>query len=368
MGLDITGLVEMMVQNGNFQELIGNPLAQFGAEGRRYLGTTILPIVPKDENAYTETGIKYRTVLANDGTRYSPVQLKGSTLVGQTEVRVGYSDIGSQFTASDYDALIRILKQSNGNDNLTMEAIARLTNWADAALLLPLIEKDEKRIWDCLVDAQVVRAGDNGYTETVSFPNPSGHRVAAGGNWSNNSYDPYLDIMAAAELLASKGYTAARCFAGKPVISKLSNNDKMKTRTGALSIMSGTVTGMPGRVSKAQLNALLGDDDIPPIEEYNLQYRTQTGTGYFLKRDVFVMIATTGRDESIDLGDSDPFLVRDTLGYTALGTPTGQTGPGRVVKVEAFDRKPPRVEGEAWEASFPVLTEPEAIVVITGIA
>jgi hypothetical protein len=80
-----------------------------------------------------------------------------------------------------------------------------------------------------------------------------------------------------------------------------------------------------------------------------------------------VMIATTGRDESLDLGDTQQLLT-DTLGYTAVGRATGQGSPGRVVRMEAFENKPPRIEGEAWQTSLPVVTEPEAIVVIGSIS
>jgi hypothetical protein len=62
-------------------------------------------------------------------------------------------------------------------------------------------------------------------------------------------------------------------------------------------------------------------------------------------------------------------VVGDTLGYTAIGRAAGQSNSGRVIKVRPVpDKKPPRVEGEGWQASFPVLADPEAVTVITGIA
>ena len=79
------------------------------------------------------------------------------------------------------------------------------------------------------------------------------------------------------------------------------------------------------------------------------------------------MLATTGRDATLDLGDSEQLLT-DTLGYTAIGRAAGQAQPGRVVRMEAFDNKPPRIEGEAWQTSLPVITEPEAIGVIAAIS
>jgi hypothetical protein len=41
--------------------------------------------------------------------------------------------------------------------------------------------------------------------------------------------------------------------------------------------------------------------------------------------------------------------------------------PQRRTKVTSFDDKPPRVEGQAWSTTFPVVTDPEAIFVIKAI-
>ena len=79
-------------------------------------------------------------------------------------------------------------------------------------------------------------------------------------------------------------------------------------------------------------------------------------------------MATTGQDESIDLGDTNSLMVANTLGYTALGRAAGQAMPGRVLRMEAFENKPPRIEAEGWQTSLPVITNPEAIAVITSIS
>jgi hypothetical protein len=85
-----------------------------------------------------------------------------------------------------------------------------MIDWAEVTLNRPLLEVIEKQRWQAIIDASVVRIGDNGYGETVTYPNPTGHRVAAGGTWSDNAYDPYADIMALAEVLAVKGYVVNR--------------------------------------------------------------------------------------------------------------------------------------------------------------
>jgi hypothetical protein len=80
-----------------------------------------------------------------------------------------------------------------------------------------------------------------------------------------------------------------------------------------------------------------------------------------------LFVSFTGQDRNIDLGDNDR-VAAETLGYTAVGRGVGQAGPGRVVIANAFDDKPPRIHAEGWQTSLPVITEPEAIAVITDIS
>jgi hypothetical protein len=360
--MDIAALVASIMADGTVPTLASNPAAQFGVAPRAYLGATLLPERTVPENAYREDGIRYRTVIANSGTRYSPAQKKGADIIGSFLVELGNSDIAREFTSRDYDALIRMLMSRP-----TMDAAVTLTRWLDT-VNLGLVELNEKQRWDAIVDASVVRTGDNAYTETVTYSNPASHRAAAGGTWSSDAYDPFTDILAMADLLASKGYTVGRIITSRPIVSILSGNDKVKARTGVATInASGQITATAGRASLDAINAALSRDDLPPIETYNLQYRTQTGTGYFLKRDVFLMVATTGRDETLDMGDGEPLVVNDTLGYSAIGRAAGQAAPGRVLRAEAKQDKPPRIEAEAWQTSLPVVTEPEAITVIHTI-
>lgn len=360
-------LIERMIEDGAFLQLANNPLAQFGPSTQPFLGAEILPEQEVPENAYIEEGIRYRSIIANDGTRYSPVQLKRGVMVGSFQVILGDSDIGDEFTGSDYDALLRILNRIQQGQNPSMTQLSALINWVDTALNMPLRMKNEKQRWEAIVNAQVVRTGNGGYRETVNYPNPSGHRIAAGGTWSDPTYDPYPDIVNQAEFLRSKGFTINRMFAGTPVATILQENPKMRQRSGILAISSGTVFGQPGRLDLAALNAVFSRDNLPPLEVYNGQYRTQTGSGYYLPRGTLVMLCTTGRDTTVIGVDQIPIPLPNTIGYTAIGRPAGASKPGRVIVVTPFENKPPRIEGEAWQTSAPVVTEPEAIGVINTI-
>jgi hypothetical protein len=352
--MDLGALITQLRADGTLPALANRPTAQFGTPARTYLGAQLLPERPVNDNAYREEAVSYRTIIANAGTRYSPSQKKRGAIIGSFLVELGESDIASELTSREYDILLSML-----DGNASMEAMAQIVNFAETTAVRPLLELNEKQRWEALVEAIVRRRGDNAYMDNVEYPNPAGHRAPAGGGWSDPTYDPFTDLYARAELLQGKGYTINRIITSTPVISIMAANPEVRTRVGLNVDIS-------NRASRQALNDALAQDGLPAIETYDLQYRTNTGTGFFLKRDVMVLIATTGRDESLDLGD-ELEVVENTLGYTAIGRAAGQPGPGRVLRVEHFENKPPRIESEGWQTSLPVVLEPEAVAVITGI-
>jgi hypothetical protein len=223
------------------------------------------------------------------------------------------------------------------------------------------------------LDAQCLRAGDNGYTETVYYSNPPGHRLTLGDAWSDPTYDPWPDITGMAQFLYDKGYRVNRIVTSRWARSLLLSNPKIAQRVLATPVVlsGGTLTAVqPGmRLSVAQLNAALEAEELPPIETYDLSYFTQTGQARFFRRDAMMFACTTGRDEEIQVDpDTEPILIPDTLGYTGIGPAAGQDGPGRVLDLQVFTNKPPRVEVNGWETSLPVILDPEAIGVLNGIS
>ena len=262
-------------------------------------------------------------MVANDGTRYSPTQKKAGDLIGSFLVELGNSDIAREFDSSMYDALLSYLMS-----NQTMEAVASITNWLDTTVNLALIEHDEKQRWQAIVDASVVRLGDNAYSETVTYSNPSGHRAAESAPWTTDTTDIFGDITTMADLLASKGYTVNRIYTSTAVLAKMAGNNTVKTRTNRVVVnTSGQIQSVSGRATHDDINGALQADGLPPITTYDLQYRTQTGTEYFLKRDVMVLVGTTGQDQTLDFGDNEE-LFPDTLGYLAIGRAAGQSTAG----------------------------------------
>lgn len=359
---DLATLIQNMRADGTIDTIARNRRAAFGRTGRNYIGASLLPERTVPMNAFREESIRYRTVVANDGTRYSPTQKKAGDLIGSFLVELAHSDIAREFDSQMYDALLSYLAS-----NQPMEAVASITNWLDTTVNLALIEGDEKRRWQAIVDASVVLAGDNAYAETVAYSNPSGHRAAESAPWTTDTTDIFGDITTMADLLASKGYTVNRIFTSTAVLTKMAGNNTVKTRTNRVVVnTSGQIQSVSGRATRDDINGALMADGLPAIETYDLQYRTQTGTQYFLKRDVMVLVGTTGQDQTLDFGDTEE-LFPDTLGYLAIGRAAGQSAPGRVIRAEAKEDKPPRIEAEGWEASLPVILEPEAIAVIHTI-
>lgn len=367
-GMDVAGLVEQMTRDGAFQEVLNNPGAQFGTATEPFLGAELLPEQNRDQLEYTEEGIRYRTMVANDGTRYSETQAKKGVLVGSFAVRLGHSDIRSEFTSAEYDALVRILRASGNGVPASPQAMSALVGWFDKTVNRPLLVKNEKMRWEAIVDALVPRRGNDNFSEDVALSDPTGHRVNVASDWDTQSYDPYAgDVLPMVAFLKSKGFTVNRIIWGTPVATKFAANQQVRARLGLVAITGGVVAGLAGSASESDIARLFQRDGLPVPETYDATYNTETATNYYLKRDCMVFACTTARDESVVVETNREIPLRNTLGYTAIGPAAGSAIPGRQTFVWTRNRKPPAVMAEGWQASFPVILEPEAIGVLKNI-
>lgn len=358
-------IVEQMRSDGTIDTIMRNPSAQFGRPARRYLGATLLPEVMKPKNEYREESIRFRTVVASDGTRYSPAQLRAGELFASFLVELGNSDIKRELNGQDYDALLRYLDSQQD-----MSAIAAVTQWLDTTVNLAHAENAERQRWEAIVGAAVSRVGDNNYVETVNYSNPGGHRAAAAAAWSTNTTDIWDNIHVMGDLLKSKGYSIGRIVTSTAVVGIMAKNATVKSRAGHVIVnTTGQIQGAPGRASAAAINATLSEDGLPPIEVYDLQFRNQTATKRFMPANVMCFFAAGDRDPALDFGDNEElFNFGSIIGYHAVGVPAGHGTPGRVVDLEVKTNKPPRIIAESWMTHLPVITEPEGMAVITGIA
>lgn len=362
---DFKLLIEKLA--ADISAVVSNPLAMIGKPEEPFLGLQLMPERLVDENAYTEDRISYKTFVANNGTRYSPVQLKGGAYVGSFKVELKSSDIGAQLTAQDYDAINKILKRYTGDD-IPMKAQMQLMKWVDKQLTQPLVVKNERYVWECLIDAEIQIEGDDGFDEPVKISNPEGHRVASG-DWADPEYDPLIDIYGRADFLKTKGIRVVRQIAPNTKVSQLLNHPKVKAAArGFITVDNGALVGSENRLTLAGLNAFFEENELPPVVKYDKTYNVQGGASrHFLKRDVWAMIGETDMEETIEVQDGDPLVIENTLGYVGIGTNAGYDEPGRMVKTEAFDGKAPHVDGQAWQESLAINQNPESIAILHSI-
>ncbi|MGL5926361.1 major capsid protein [Chroococcidiopsis sp.] len=362
---DIFALHREIVEEGHLETLARDPRIQFGTPARRYIGAEILPDRPVTENQFTESDIRYFTSPANDATRYSEPQMKQVAQAATFDVKLGELDIAAQLTGRDFDNIRKIaIANPTGAKN-------QLIAWLNTGLNLSLVEKVEIQRWNALLDAAVQIVGTNGKVSTVPLDNPVGHRItvpsgttAAPTGWYGNE-DPMDAIFAMKTFLSGKGYELLRVIGDSEITNALVTNPVMQSRLGTLTIAGGELTSRVGLVSKQALDAYIQSFGIPAIEEYNLTYRTQIGTGFFKRRGTLAFICATGRSETIDNGDATLSVLENVAGYNAVGLAVGEDNPGRVIRTEARNLKPIGIYGQAFQTSFPVLTEPEGVGVLT---
>jgi len=361
MAKDLMSLVLAMREAGDLDYLLANPLSQFGPPDQPFLGARLLPERMVPENAYREEQIHYRTVIANDGSRYSPAQrLSTGQIVGGFLVELGNQDVAQELVSRELEAINLLLGR-----NADKEANASAIQWFDRTIVQALVTLEERQRWEAIVNASVVRLGDNAYSETVTYPNPTGHRAAVGGDWTATDYDPFDDIDGMVTMMQDKGYSISSIITRRAVVSMLVRNQQVIRRVANVRTLSDG--DLFGRVTLADINAYLMGDGLPPITTYDNHYNTLTGRFPFLPAGTMVFAAATGRTEEIQTDDEEPVYLPDTLGYTAIGVAVGRTAPGRAYHLEAFENKPPRLTAEGWQTSLPVITDPEALAVLTGI-
>lgn len=365
---DLQRIIDQLVTSGAIKRIARNRAQQFGSRTRPRPGARILPAEDQPENSYTDDTVKYRTNVANAGTRYGPVQLKGNAYTGSVKVELFEYDIGSELTSKEYDTLLRYL-----DTRRTMDAVASITNFLDVTINQAIEDLREVYRWQAIELASVTRKGHNKYLEVVPYSNPSLHRAAAAAAWSNDATEIMDDISNRVQLLADKGFKVGQIFSSRNVVNIMAGNAKMATRAGKVKVSAsnGAFTTTPaGRLSLESINQAFSDEGLPPIQLLDGIYRTQTGTTRFISNNVMIFLALTGRDATVELGDTEGTveLLPDVLGYYGVGRAAGQSEPGRVIRATHEEDKPPRIEAQGWETGAPVITEPEAIATITGIA
>lgn len=367
--MELSQLIYDLQTDGSFERIARDPGLQFGVSPERFVGAGILPERTIDGNVLEEEGMRYRSIIANDAARYSPVQLKeGAALFGTMTARLADSDIGKEFTAKQYDDVRKLLNRGG-----TMEAAARFLGWLDTEVNQALLRLNEKHRWNALEHASITRLGDNGYTETVAYPNPAGHRVTVGGSWDTqtggvNDRDPFVDIFAVFEAARDKGVIFSRIIMSSAIQFRLLRNTKIQDRSQFGQFVPPNNQIFRAPMAVPALAALFQSQGLPAPEVFDGTYEDAAGRHRYLGEDKMVFLGQTGRTEEIQPVEGDPFYVSETLGYTAVGTAAGQDNPGRVINVIVEDRrKPPRIDVEGWQTSLPAILDGEKVFVLDTV-
>jgi len=361
--MDLGTFLERLIEQGRIEAVMTNEFAQFGIQPRQYMGAMLLPEEMKESNTYRETEVYYRTVVANAGSRYSPAQIKdGGVIGGEMLVELGNSDISTRLRGDRYDDLVEYL-----NEDADMAA-DEIMSWVNQLVNMALVEFNEIKRWEALESAQVT-IEINGVQQTVQYPDPTGHRVAAGLDWTVDGNDPMEDILAMQSTLRDKGYVLENIITSHDVMSTLRQNEQIARRAGAVVGQADNVVQVQN-IDNSDVQGVFDQNNLPTPQTYDLNYYTEQGNAQrFMSDDVMVFTCRTGNETEVRLS-SDPTtrrILRETLGYTGVGKPAGQPEPGRTIDLQHKTNKPPRIEADGWQTSLPVLTNPEAVGVINSI-
>lgn len=375
--MDFLELIRQLENNGEFDRLANAPDAQFGTPTETYYGAGILPERGVDGNVIEDESIRYRPVIANDAARYSPVQLKESAAqFGSMLAKLADQDIGKEFTAQQYEAVRRLLGRGS-----SMEAQARLLGWLDQEVVQALLRLNEKHRWSAIENAYVQRVGDNGYVETVAYPDPAGHRRQIAASWelmtgAVSTNDPFVDLEGIFEDARDAGVVFSRAIMSTRVQFKLLRNTHVADRAqfGGMGFVPPNDGILRAPLAAPGLVSAFATIGLPAPEIFDGTYWDIDDNGIarrmrYTDEEKIIFIGQSGRQETYEPQDGDPFTVTGTLGYHAIGTAAGQDAPGRIVNViPETRRKPPRLDCEGWQTSLPVIEDGELIFVLDTTA
>lgn len=361
----IQQLIQQLEAESGFAISANDPTLQFEVDGQELLFSSLLPERTVEKNEYRDFGVKFKTMIANDGTRYSPPQKKGGMMMSSVMVELGNSDTATEMNQQQYEHFIRFLDRG-----ITQEAVFALLRFFESGVSRPLALLRERHRVEAIVKGYVHRKGANNFEEIVQLSKPPGHRVtvpsgtaAAPAGWYDPDYSILSDLKAKKLMLQRKGYRVTRIITTADLIADcmVKNNEIRLYGISSVQTSAGVVTLPVLSENQALLNAFAAAQ-IPNPETYEQGYSDQEGYHLYMK-DCLIMVCATGRSQDIKLGDESPIVIPDTIGYYGVGTATGQLSPGIATKVESFDGKDARIEAMGWQTSFPVIQEPEAFVV-----
>lgn len=363
---DINTLLLQLSDKGAFDGLANNPQLQFTADGQELLFSSLMPERLVDRNEFKEDGIRFKTLMANDSTRYSPPVKRGNAILSSTVVSLADSDIAAELTMQAYESFIRTLTAS------PMQAVANLLRFFETGVAMPLAILREKYRADIFDKGYIERRGANDFYELVKVPEITGHRITVL-DWANPATSILGSLKSIKRMLNNKGYQITQMITTSDVVEDYMVTNNEIRQYGLMVINSAPGGGgqqtiaLPTMSEQQIVLSALAANSLPSPTVYDHGYDTLGGSdiGYkkFLNKKV-ILVCNSGRSQDMDMGDNTNLVLPNTLGYTAIGVTTGQLQPGVRTKVTNYDGKDARIEAYGWQTAFPVLQDPEAYVVI----
>lgn len=369
---DIPSLLAYLKATQDIEQLTGSLMTQWGPSSRRMMSADLLPPRRVMDNSSTVEDVRYRTVAALDGTRYSPAQrVDGGELWGRVHYELGHSDILRSIEGPKWDAINDYLNRQMGP-----QAAVALVGYFNTMIIQALVEHDELAAWDAIVYNAVTRRGNNGYYEYVEGPTLTGHRVDASVDWTDAETDPWVsDIIPRIRFLTNLGYARSgiRVYTSEAVMQTLADHPTTANRllTGTLAT-SQTAQEALGWVAESDVALILQRKlGVRSVQTNDMRIMTKTGDRRVYPEDHMTFVASTGRDEVVVYNEDDPTdvrVVRDTLGFMGIGKPAASARPGRRSSLQAYlDQKDARIDMQGWQATGPVILDPTAITDIGSI-
>ena len=364
---EIARVIEEIRQDNSIYDAANERTLTFvNRNNQPLLGAQILPDVQQDNNLYATSEQGFLDVVADDADRYSPPRFKGAAArVAAMEVALGEMNIGQQLWAAQYDRLVALVSSAT-----TLEQMARIILDFVGAMGRGMASKSEIQRWQAMIAGAVVRR-INRSRSLIRYPTIPGQRAALVAAWSDPATDPMLTFEAAEDYGAEQGYSGiARIVTSSHGQRTLNRNPHIKNYVYGDAVVR--------RVSGADVQQFLADEGFPRIETYDTLWYDEGGlSGRYFPEDAIAFFYNVGgfSDDLATFSEENPrvFVPAEALtggaviGHNGIGTPGGESTPGRAVDVYEPQGRPKRVLGEGVQTSLPVLDHPHACFVRTAI-
>lgn len=206
---------------------------------------------------------------------------------------------------------------------------------------------------DALVNGTIT-FNENGVAQTIDFLRKSSHNAAANtltgtAQWSDlTNSDPVDNLLTwISTYRTTNGVSPGGILTSLAVVNNLLRNGRIRTQVGSLA-------GTPGRVTRAQLRALLGDFEIPPIIVYDTVLKVDDVDTRPIASDKVILLPPA----SEPLGSTQHGISAEALALVGKQFITTQEAPGLVASMWT-EPDPVSTWTKVGTVALPILANPD---------